>query len=165
MSLQVINQVNFVTKKMLYIKFQENMSQNYKQDFRNEHYFNDRLTHGSTRNNTVAEVSYIKFTRICQTKTALMNNHSTLKQNRTKMSTDRIPPSSFIQISITIGQAVRSPLTANTYNKNKATDFEFFFFSATYLQTEPLLLHFSNKFPFHKRGWLLYISFTSYLSI
>lgn len=148
---------------MLYIEFQENMSQNYKQDFRNEHYFNDKLTHCSTRNNTVAEVSQIKFTRICQTKTALMNNHSTLKQNRTKMSRNRIPPSPFIQISITIDQAVRSPLTANTYNNKKATDFEFF--SATNLQIQPLLLHFPNKFPFHKRGWLLYISFISYLSI
>jgi hypothetical protein len=58
---------------MLYIEFQENMLQNYKQDFRNEHYFNDKLTHGSTRNNTVAEVSQVKFTRICQTKTALIN--------------------------------------------------------------------------------------------
>jgi hypothetical protein len=145
---------------MLYIKFQENMSQNYKQDFRNEYYFNDKLPHGSTRNNAVAEVSHIKFTRICQTKTALINNHSTLKQNRTEMSMDRIPPSFFIQISITTDQAVRSPLTANTYNKNKATDYEFFF-SATYLQIQPLLLYFSNKFPFHKRGWLQYISFAS----
>lgn len=44
-----------------------------KTDFRNEHYFNDKLTHSSSRNNTVAEGSHIKFTRICQTKTALMN--------------------------------------------------------------------------------------------
>jgi len=44
---------------MLYIEFHENMSQNYKQDFRSEYYFNDKLIHGSTRNNTVAEGSHI----------------------------------------------------------------------------------------------------------
>jgi hypothetical protein len=111
---------------MLYIEFHENMSQNYEQDFRNEHYSNDKLTHGSTRNNTVAEVSHIKFTRISQTKTAIMNNHSTLKQNQTKLRTDRISPRSFIDISITTGPAVWSPLMARTHNENNATDFEFF---------------------------------------
>jgi hypothetical protein len=67
MSLQLINPVKFVTK-MLYIEFHENMSQTYKQDVRNENYFNDKWTCGSIRNNTVREVSHIRFTRISQTK-------------------------------------------------------------------------------------------------